>query len=63
MNLSKDLLSLESSKEFWKIMMVLYNTNEHLCVCVCVCVCVGDYIGKGNNIDELIKGLNFIGEF
>ena len=40
MNLSKDLLSLESSKEFWKIMMVLYNTNEHLCVCVCVCVCV-----------------------
>jgi len=28
-----------------------------------VCVCVGDYIGKGNNINKLIKGLNFIGEF
>jgi len=33
-------------------------------MCVCVCVCVyRDYIGKGNNIDELIEGLNFIGEF
>jgi hypothetical protein len=37
--------------------------NTYVCVCVCVCVCVGDYIGKGNNIDELIEGLNFIGEF
>jgi len=35
----------------------------YIYVCVCVCVCVGDYIDKGNNIDELIEGLTFIGKF
>ena len=45
-----------------KLPMEIINYNL-LYIYMCVCVCVGDYIGKGNNIDELIEGLTFIGKF